>query len=725
MRRFHRPLPETLLSLGVALALGIFIILPFATVLGESFVISGPMTPQRLAQVTTSALEHIPQSERQNAVDAWARSATPNQRVDAMAAAYALADVPVDWNRKAAYSEQSAALDASMQKLSSAQRETIEDHYPLAMIMLFKRIPLAFKIRAEISPADFDHLRNGAETRFGLDHYLSIFNDPYLRTAMANSLSLATVSTLLTVVIAFLIAYGIHTNAVAWPGATRTLTFLPLVSPPVLTAIAILLLFGRNGLFTHTLLDRTLHLIDSDRTNIYGFWGVVAAQILSHVPTTLIVLDDVLRRRDGRLEDAAAGLGAGHMDAFRHVTLPLSWPGIKRAIVLVFILSLTDFGNPLLLGRGTPVLAGVIYDQITAYQNHALAAALCVWLLVPPLLLYLALETVGGRRHFATSATATPGEFVPPASWRIGLSILAGVFVIITVAVYATMIVGAFVRSWGADWTPTLAYFNGQGIDNGLAGTGYGSSDRSLASVWSSLQIAAVAGPIGGLLAVLTAYVAERIRPPGANALAFTALIPALLPGIVFGIGYIIAFNTPFGFKSLSLLGTSAIIVLNIVFSKVYVGILAARAALQRYDRSIEDAAESLGAGLFDRFTRITLPMLRTAFLLGTLYVFIESMTTLSSVIFLVSGSHKLVAVEIFNHANDSDFGFAASKSLIIFVIALMAISLIWRIERNAAHRRVTPPSRPFLTRAARVGKGGLLSAGRSRDKTRKPQQTG
>jgi iron(III) transport system permease protein len=469
--------------------------------------------------------------------------------------------------------------------------------------------------------------------------------------------------------------------------------FLPLVSPPELTAASILMLFGRNGLFTHTLLDQTLHLIDSDRTNIYGLGGIIAAQVLSHVPPALIVLDDVLKRRDGRFEDAASGLGAGHFTALRHVTLPLSWPGIKRAIVLVFILSLTDFGNPMLIGRGTPVLAAVIYDQITAYQNHALAAALCVWMLVPPLILYLILETVGRRRRFSTAGIAAPGEARPPMPWRVGLSTLAAVFVTITVAIYATMIVGAFVRSWGTDWTLTLGYFDGHGINSGLAGTGYGSSDRGLASVWSSLQIAMIAGPIGGLLGVLIAYVAERVRPPGANFLAFTALIPALLPGIIFGIGYIIAFNVPFGFKSLSFLGTATIVVLNIVFSKSYVGVLAARAALQRYDQSIEDAAESLGAGLFNRFTRVTLPMLRTSLLLGTLYVFLESMTTLSSVIFLISGKYKLAAVEIFNHANDSEFGFAAAKSLIIFVIAAVAISLIWRIEQHAARRRETPSS--------------------------------
>jgi iron(III) transport system permease protein len=190
------------------------------------------------------------------------------------------------------------------------------------------------------------------------------------------------------------------------------------------------------------------------------------------------------------------------------------------------------------------------------------------------------------------------------------------------------------------------------------------------------------------LLGVLIAYVAERVRPPGGDLLAFTALVPALLPGIILGIGYIVAFNVPFGLTSLSLTGTATILVLNILFSKTYVGMLSARAALQRYDRSIEDAAESLGAGLIVRFISVTLPMLRSSFLLGMLYVFIEGMTTLSSVIFLVSGNHKLASVAIFNHANSNDFGYAASKSLVIFLISLAAMGLVWRIEGSAPARR-------------------------------------
>ena len=245
------------------------------------------------------------------------------------------------------------------------------------------------------------------------------------------------------------------------------------------------------------------------------------------------------------------------------------------------------------------------------------------------------------------------------------------------------MALGAVTRVWGVDWSLTLGYFSDSGVDVGLAGTGYGSSERGLDNVWDSLRLAAIAGPLGGLFAIVIAYVVERLRPPGANLIVFLALVPAILPGIIFGIGYIVAFNLPFGIDSLSLTGTSAILVLNILFANVFVGVLAARAALQRMDRSVDEAAESLGAGLVSRFVRVTLPMLLPALLLGMLYVFIDSLTTLSSVIFLVSGNHKLASVAIFNHANSGEYGYAAAKSLVLLVFAVAAMGLAWLIEKR------------------------------------------
>ncbi len=709
MKRFLRHAPGTLVTAIVVLLLALFIAYPIGAVLSESVVISGPMPPYRLKEVTSEALDLLSPERRAANLERWAGGATEKERVEATAMAFRLVGAPVTWDVKAAFSDQSSAIAKAMERLDTSVRDSVEQEYPVAVAMLHKRVALAFQAREALGPAAFDRLRSGTEERRGLDHYLAVIADPYLARAAINSLTLSVIASVVTIIVALALAYGINRGGVPRPALVRGIVLLPIVAPPVLVATATLMLFGRRGLVTHTLLDRTLGLIDADVTNLYGFAGIVFAQTLSFVPAAFIVLDNVLRRQDGRVEEAAAGLGAGRAAIFREVTLPLAWPGIKRALVLVFILSLTDFGNPLLLGRDTPVVAGIIYDEMTAFRNTPLAAALCVWLIVPALLLFLVFETIGRRGRYATGdGSAAPPELGLSRGWRVGLTAVAGVVSLFVIAIYATMALGAVTRVWGVDWSFTAGYFTAGGVDVGLAGSGYGSSDRGLGLVWESVQVAAIAGPLGGLLGIVIAYVVDRLKPPAADLIAFLALTPAVLPGIIFGIGYIVAFNVPFGFKALSLTGTSSVLVLNILFSNVFVGVLAARAALQRLDPTVEEAAESLGAGLVARFTLVVLPMLRSAFLLGTLYVFVDGLTTLSSVIFLVSGDHKLASVAIFNHANSSEYGYAAAKSVIMMVIVGVSMLLIWLYERQKPVSRqaapAVPPSLPERRLAAAAG---------------------
>lgn len=697
-----RDLPKVIVTLTVLAGLTLFIAYPIGAMLVESFVIRGVMPLPRLKAITEEALAELPSDERAKITQQWMDAASPTERVDATAAAFTLAGLAVTWDRKAAYSEQTNAIAGALAALPESDRQRVTAEIPISHIMLHKRIALAFKVKDRIGQAHFDQLRNGADDRYGLDNFTAVFHDRYLIKAGINSLTLAVPTTLLTVTLALFLAYAINCGGVRAPAVTRAVLLTPLVTPPVLIATAILMLFGRRGLVTHTFLDQSLGLIDADQTNAYGFLGTMLAQTLSALPAALIIFDNVMRRHNGRVDEAAAMLGASHGAIFRHVTLPLAWPGLKRAVALVFIMSLTDFANPTLLWQDVPVLSEVIYDRITAYQDTPLAAALCCWLILPPLLLYLLLERIGRRKSFSTGEAGSVSELPMPRSWRLPLGALAAVICAFVIIIYATMALGAVTRVWGSDWSFTLGYFTAEGVDVGLAGSGYGSSERGLDTIWTSLVIAGIAAPIGGLFGMVIAYVVERLKPPGANLIVFLALIPAILPGIIFGIGYIVAFNVPFGIKALSLTGTSAILIINILFSNLFVGVLAARAALQRLNPAVDEAAESLGAGLFSRFIHVTLPMLRPALLLGTLYVFIDGLTTLSSVIFLVSGDHKLASVTIFNHATSGDFGYAGAKSVIMLAIALTAMGLIQLIDR--------PPGARWKLRVPRIFAPGLAT---------------
>ena len=315
-----------------------------------------------------------------------------------------------------------------VQALSPGLRAEFDAQLPIANVMLHRRVPLAFKIRGELSETEFERLRTGVHSGFGFEHYLDVVTEARLLKAFRNSLMLAFTTCILTTALAFALAYGINRGGIPMPGFVRYASLVPLVSPPVLIATAAILLFGRNGAFTHGILDEKLGWIDAGVTNLYGIGGVIVAQVLSFLPPAFIIMDNVLSRHDGRVEEAAASQGATAGQVFLRVTLPLCQPGIMRTLILTFVLSMTDFGNPLVIGKDMPVLAGVLYDEIVGFQNTELAAALSMWMILPALAIYFALEGIIRRKRYDTGiATGGPPELPVPRPARICLTTVAAV----------------------------------------------------------------------------------------------------------------------------------------------------------------------------------------------------------------------------------------------------------------------------------------------------------
>jgi len=671
-----RSLPARVASLLTGGLVLLFIALPIGAMLVRSFAVEEPVPLIDLKNMTEAALAHLPDGEAAMLVYGWVEATKPQQRMAAVAAALELNGLAVTWDRMAANSDQIVAAEAALVALSSDQRRKVEADVPIALVMLHRRIPLAFKVRDKLTEDEFDILRSGKYQTWGLDHYLSVVGEERLQRAGINSLRLALPVTFGTTLLAFLLAFGINRGAVRGASFARYGILIPLVSPPVVIATATILLFGRNGLITKGLLDTQLGLIDAGLTNIYGLPGVILAQLLGNLPPAFIILDNVLSMQDGRLEEAAAIQGSSPWQTFRQVTLPMAQPGLIRAATLVFIMSMTDFGNPMVVGKDMPVLAGVLYDEMIGFHNTSLSSAIAVWLIVPALCIFAMLNRLGHRKRFESSEV-NPSEIALPGWARGGLTTLAWSIISLTGIIYITIIIGSFVRLWGVDYTFTPHHYTSV-----EAMPGFVTSIKGVEPVWISLRIAAIAAPLGGLLALVIAFLAERVRGWFNESITFIVMLPAILPGVVFGIGYIVAFNNPLGIKALSLNGTFAILVLNIVFGNIFVGVLSGRALLRRLDSSVDEAAEILGASLLQRFIHVTLPMMRRAAVFGTLYVFVDGLCTFSSVVFLQGPDMDLASVVIFKEASVSYYGTACAISVSILLIVFVAMTGISLLNR-------------------------------------------
>ena len=497
------------------------------------------------------------------------------------------------------------------------------------------------------------------EGTFTFGNYTRFLTFRYLRSSLWNSLSVGFATAAASVAVGYAAAFTITRTSIRWKKALHLVFILPIISPPFTSALSILMLFGANGLITRGLLGIRNY-------NIYGFKGVLLSQIFTFAPVAYLTLKGVLESLNPTLEDAAMNVGAGRMQTFLRVTLPLSLPGIASAFLVVLIESLADFGNPLVLaGSRFPMLSTQAYLEITGSFNLPLGAALAVVLLIPSITSFAIQRYYLQKRQYTTvtgKPTASSSKLVSRGARR-GLVTFAALFSGFVLLFYGTIFLGAFTRVWGYDFSPTLDHFSY------AFGVGMG-------TIRDTLIVALCSTPLSGFLGMLIAFLVVRTSFPGKGLMEFTSILNFAVPGTVIGIGYILAFNRP----PVVLMGTLAILVLNFVFRYIPVGIQSGIAVLRQIDPSIEEAAQNLGADRMTTFRKVTLPIIAPAFFSGLVFAFVRAMTAISAAIFLVSANWNLLTVQILNQVGSGRLGVAAAFSVILVVIVVAAMAVIARL---------------------------------------------
>ncbi len=497
------------------------------------------------------------------------------------------------------------------------------------------------------------------QTRAGvltLENYQLFASRRLYQSALRNSLMVGALVAVISVVLGYILAFVTTRLRTPGRGLLHMVTMLPIISPPFVSAVSILFLFGFNGLITRRLLQL-------DDFSIYGFGGVVLSQVFTFTPIAYLSLRGVLQSINPTLEDAALNIGATKLQSFLRVTLPLSLPGIASALLIVFIESLADFGNPLVLAGATfPMLAPQAYLEITGSFNLPRGAALAVVLLIPSLTAFAVQRYWISRRQYITvtgKPTASTSKLVSePVKWVLfGVAVL---FAVLVAAFYVVILIGAFTRVWGFDYTLSLQHFRYV-------------FDVGFKAVKDTLIVAAVVTPLSGLMGMLIAFLVVRRRFPGRQVLEFTSILNFAVPGTVVGIGYILAFNGP----PVILTGTLTILVAAFVFRYMSVGIQNGIAVLSQIDPSIEEAAQNLGADSVTTFRKITLPLVAPAFFSALVYAFVRAMTAISAAIFLVSANWNLMTVQILNQVGSGRLGVAAAFSVVLIVIVVVFMGLL------------------------------------------------
>jgi len=336
---------------------------------------------------------------------------------------------------------------------------------------------------------------------------------------------------------------------------------------------------------------------------------------------------------------------------------------------------MADFGNPVIVGGQFSVLSTEIFFAIVGAQyDQGRAATLALVLTTFALAVFVLQRWLLRKQSFTTvGGKGDAGIAMPlPDGVRKFAAALVVPWLLFTGLLYAFAFAGGFVRTWGRDWTFTLAHFRTAfSLEWGAYGLVWAGTAWN--SLFTTVKLAAVSAPLTAIFGIVLAWLLSRTRFVGRGMFEFAALLAFAIPGTVLGVSYILAFNVP----PLELTGTGTIIVLCFMFRNLPVGVRAGTAAFEQLDRSLDEAALMLRASSVQALRHVVLPLLKPAMVAALVYSFVRAVTTVSAVIFLVTAENELATTYIIGRVGNGDYGVALAYCTVLIVLMTAITALI------------------------------------------------
>jgi iron(III) transport system permease protein len=513
----------------------------------------------------------------------------------------------------------------------------------LGLIGLYLAVTLALPLAIMLAKS----VQDGKGAFVGLANYARYFETPALAHSINNSLFVALLSTAITVPLAFLYAYALTRSCLPWKPLFKTVALIPILVPSLLPGLALVYLFGNQGLVKGLLLGHS----------IYGPIGIVMSEVFFTFPHALLIILTALSLADARLYEAAVALRASRPRIFLTVTLPGARYGLISATFVVFVMVITDFGAPKVIGGQYNVLATDVYKQVIGQQNFEMGAVVSVLLLVPAGLAFLVDRVVQRRQVALLTVRAVPYAPRPNPRFDALMLVCCTVIGVFLVGIIVVSQFGALVKFWPYNLAPTLLHYD---FDR-KGGGGW-------QSYYNSIRLALCTAVAGTVIVFVGAYLVEKSRGLrwARTGFQFLAMLPMAVPGMVLGLAYIFFFNDPRNPLN-GLYRTMTILVINTVVHFYTVAHLTGVTALKQMDPEFETVAMSLRQPVYRTFWRVTVPVCLPAILDTGMYLFVNAMATVSGVVFLYGPDTELASVAVLNMDDTGDIAAAAAMAMMIF----------------------------------------------------------
>jgi iron(III) transport system permease protein len=518
-----------------------------------------------------------------------------------------------------------------------------------------------------------------------LANYRDVLSQGFVIEAIVSSLVLSIATVLLCALVGVPLAFLFERYTFPGRRLFAAIAALPLVLPPLVGTVAFIFLAGETGILAHSI--QNLLQLENPPWRLAGWPALLLFHTYTMYPFFYVLTGAGLRRIDASLAEAARSLGGSRTFVFTRVLAPQLTPSLIAAALLTFMTSMASFSAPLLFGGNVRVLTLEIF---TARQrgDNVLAITETVVLAVVSLAALIFFQRYEGTRRFAAATMkGAPRRRAAIASGkaRALAAFAAVVFAIVLVSPVATLFLVSFARegSWTTQTLPSAYTFaNYQRLFSEPF------ASEVFFNSFSMSAIAALAALVWSFFVVTLLVKRARgqrtlLGNSGRRLLSLLILIPWALPGTVVAVSVAEAYGQPG-----SLLGSFVLVgtfwILPVVYFLRFMPLVvrALQASMEQLDPALPEAASSLGARAWQRFARVTLPLVWPGAVAGTLLAFVIALGEYVASVLVFVPANRPISIAIASELRDFNLGAAAAYGVVLIVIISVSMAIAGRLEK-------------------------------------------
>lgn len=483
-----------------------------------------------------------------------------------------------------------------------------------------------------------------------------VMKSPQFVTGLSNSVTVSIVATLLSISLAFVLAWCVARTRMRYKSIFAIVLSAPMLIPSISHSTGLIMLFGTNGILTRLL---------GSTSNIYGFWGIVLGSILYSFPFAFLMILDVLNYEDYTPYEAASVLGIPRWKQTRDLMFAYLRKPMIAVVFSTFTIIFTDYGVPIAIGGKCITLPVIMYQEVIGQLNFGKGSVIGAILLMPAIISFIT-DTLtkdhGNATFVAKPFSIRRGVFRDAFSYM-----FCSCVCLFIIAVNLSFVVLSFTKQYPIDLGITLSNIKMTFNMNGLLYLG------------NSFMIAALVTIIGTCVAFITAYFTARVPSIMSKCLHLASITSLAIPGIVLGLAYVLFFKTTLIYGTLILL-----VMVNITHFMASPYLMMYN-TFGKMNSNLEAVGETLGIGRVRMLLDVFVPQARSSLLEMGSYMFVNSMITISAVSFLATTSNKPFSLMINQFDALMIIECSAVVSLILLIVNMTCKGIVFLVKRKLA----------------------------------------